>query len=254
MGRILFHTKQRTLRGFQGERHFLANYCTELTTSLLPDYVTVDDPIHNVINPSSYLTGLRREGRFADFLKTAVSVSSGTHDSPLIYRGKPVDCFLLRLNTAIQLGGEAMLFAARIHGQSEVYGYIERENRAWFAEWIERLLEMKFLRPLHGWEEITEFFKESDDGPVVMSYSVCRSFPNCVITGFVAEDDTEYVGLEDYEATPPDECWELGMKAIRDADDARLEIKPGDRFLFGEGITMLDILDEVRNSVAVTTT
>jgi hypothetical protein len=146
-----------------------------------------------------------RDPRTADNLRYAIdSVMSGEKFS---YKGRTLESFSLRLNTAIVAGSDPVALAAKIHATCEIYGYFLGKDRAWLADVIEQGLEANIFRRSYwaprdrnadlrtlmklpvtdeeaeyiahsmGWTEIVEQLRKSDQEPVVMSYSVTDSFP-----------------------------------------------------------------------------
>jgi hypothetical protein len=89
------------------------------------------------------------------------------------------------------MGNDAIKFAARIHGQCELHCWVKGENRNWLAGVIEAGLSSGIYRQQQGWEDVQALLKEDDSTSVVLSYSVCDSFPNSAIAGFVPTKDED---------------------------------------------------------------
>lgn len=122
----------------------------------------------------------------------------------------------LQFNTAFVLRSDALTFAARVHGMCEVHGYVEAEDREWFAEMIERLHRDHFLRAHMGWPSVVKLLRDGNATPVVMSYSVCDQFPG----PHLLEGDHDEAGLVD--------LWEPCMAVIRKTEGLRLQ--PGEKW------------------------
>lgn len=99
----------------------------------------------------------------------------------------------IELNTALAIGSEPLALAAKIHGWCETHCWVEGSDRKWLADLIDAGLESGVYRrgiwyepapgaerewSSQGWESVTELLRSRDDGPVVLSYSVCDQFPN----------------------------------------------------------------------------
>lgn len=139
----------------------------------------------------------------------------------------------LLLNTALRVGSRPLKFLARMHGQCEIHGWVEGVNRAWLADIIEQGRRDGLYRADMGWESVVALLRANSDEPVVMSYSVCMSFPNESVAGFEAPDDDEG---EAWDSMTDAERWHLGMKGLR-AQGGGLELKPAgfDAYYFGTG-------------------
>jgi hypothetical protein len=143
--------------------------------------------------------------RFADNLQNSF------FDRPLFsWKGKAIATWPLMLNTALAVGSSPIRMAAKIHATCEIHGRIEGPDRAWVADVIEEGLRSCLYRPgffttknpmaeliigskqegtlteedkeqvfvSMGWTEIVEQLRKSDQGAVVMSYSVTDGFPD----------------------------------------------------------------------------
>lgn len=105
----------------------------------------------------------------------------------------------IELNTALAIGGEPMALAAKIHGWCESHCWVEGPDRKWLADIIDAGLTAGLYRRgiwyeperaaekqwhSQGWESVAELLRSRDDGPVVLSYSVCDQFPNSHTAGW----------------------------------------------------------------------
>ena len=127
------------------------------------------------------------ERRLAAALKTALHVE----DLQLDVAGVRLHTGDVELNTALVAGSDPIRLAAKIHGWCEAHAWVDGPDREWMAGIIEDGLATGIYRrtlpapsgdtrPPHtqGWEDVLGLLRESADGPVVMSYSVCDDFPN----------------------------------------------------------------------------
>lgn len=141
----------------------------------------------------------------ADKIRFAIDSSFG--GDPFSYKGKTLQSFSLWLNTAIAAGSDPIALAAKIHATCEIHGYFLGKDRAWLADVIEEGMETNIFRRSYwaprdrnadlrmlmklpvteeeseyvphsmGWTEIVEQLRKSDQGAVVMSYSITDGFP-----------------------------------------------------------------------------
>ena len=124
--------------------------------------------------------------------------------------------FPVRVNAAIRNAPE-LRFIARIYATCEVYGFCEPQNLRWLSEEIRRNLVAGYLTEDGaitdadiGWAGLADWLL-TVNGPVVMSYSVCDSFPPYYRTA-----DGSYWHPEGEEMSDPVRfSWEDGMRWIR---------------------------------------
>lgn len=277
MSRIYFHSEHGEAEVNGSERAWLGNLCKDLAFGLLK---TDADRILPLITPGHYLhdqdrTGLGWGLKWDRTLKTALHCDSDTGNL-LLWRGHRLNTLGIYLNTAILVGSDSVKLAARIDGQCEIHAFVEGPNRAWFADLIDRALADGVFRDgllrgndwsEQGWDDVTKLLRSRDDGPVVMSYSVCDGFPNRTATGVPTQpmpDDwrrdgwsaEEWAEIDDYEraeywqehvdeqwySQPEPATWEQAMAGIRSSWKL-LEIKPETfgTYRFDEGVTILDL-------------
>jgi hypothetical protein len=98
--------------------------------------------------------------------------------SKLTDGNKELDISDLSLNTALEVGSDAVRLLARLHGQCELHCWVDGHNRNWLADIIHSGREEGVLREGMGWEELILFLRDCNDEPVVCSYSVSDQFPN----------------------------------------------------------------------------
>jgi hypothetical protein len=115
-------------------------------------------------------------------LETALKVDRSVLNLP-----KKCTSFVLSLNTALATGNDVIKLGARIHGQCECHCWVAGTDRAWLAEIIAEGRDSKIFRDDHGWESVRSHLREAED-PIVLSYSVCKQFPNRTVAGVVDED------------------------------------------------------------------
>lgn len=225
------------------------------------------------LSSNSHLRSRHQPDFFSDFLVTfAVQ-----RENLLAWRGHEVDALSLALNTALELGDDVMKLVARLHGQCEIHGYVEGKNRGWLVGLIERGLAAGVLRDGMGWDAppshphgkgpgVVPLLRQCDDEPVVMSYSVCASFPHAAHSVMTLADDwkpdgwttREWADLDDGErdeyrdagrsnafgTLPTQEQWARGMMWLRERSQTMLlEWKPKDwdTFRFGHMLSVLDL-------------
>lgn len=151
------------------------------------------------------------------------------------------------LNTALAVGSEEVALAAKIHGWCESHLWVDGHDRKWLADLIDRGLAKAVFRKgiwyedypqsgqrqwsSQGWEDVTELLRETDDGPVVLSYSVCDQFPNSDVSTWMPPwpegveerwdaltEEQQAERSERQEAwceLPADEQWDMAMEGLR---------------------------------------
>lgn len=139
-------------------------------------------------------------------LVQAVSTALRVNGFPLTVAGVQLDTSNVELNTALVAGSDPVRLAAKIHGWCETHCYVEGPDRKWLADIIDEGLRAGIYRrglwwvdrpcdgPAEnepdrqwsdqGWGDVLDLLRESDDGPVVLSYSVTDSFPNREVAGW----------------------------------------------------------------------
>lgn len=171
----------------------------------------------------------------------------------------------INLNTVIANSEPQMQLVARISGQCEVHGFVEGEDRAWFAEWIIDALisgrlrqDMSWYMPRdghpNGWKQIAELARADNTSPMVMSYSVMEWFPNPAVAVWPdtwpdEDDDPDGWATADAEwsALTDTEAWDRAVAGLRRIADAApmLRISPDNLATAGFGhnqaLTWLDI-------------
>lgn len=254
MSRIYFHSPSGEAELWGGERAWLGGLCSDVTSGILDvrRHEDARDAVRELVRPG-FLPPYPEHGApnyFEDFSRWCSSAELAIRagdDGLLNYRGTTLDGFSLTLNTACQLGGHPLKLAARIHGQCEIHCYCEGIDRAWLAGIIDEGLDSGTLRHLSRywpdlagkeWEDIARFLRDRDDEPVVLSYSVCDSFPNEYTAHWEAPDDNEDAWYD----LPFAERWDLSMRGLRESGGG-LRLDPADwgTFHFGHGLSAFDL-------------
>jgi hypothetical protein len=110
------------------------------------------------------------------------------------------------LNTALVAGSDPMRVAAKVSAWCESHAWVEGTDRKWLAGIVDDGLRGGLFRrgiwyvnrPCEGpaenqpdrrwsdqgWGDVLDLLRESDDGPVVLSYSVGGRFPNAEVAGW----------------------------------------------------------------------
>lgn len=246
MSRIYFHTRDEGQAEVLGsERAHFGCVVSDVSAAFIPHF---PESVLPFIQPGHYMHTLRHGPAWQSALRTSMTHGDG---DLVLYQGKPVESFSLQLNTLIAIGSEPLKLAAWIHGQCELHGYVEGPSRAWLAGVIEKGRETGLYRASVGWEDVTKLLRAAADAPVVMSYSVCDSFPNSHVARWEAPTDED--GESDYDAwyeIPEGERWDLAMAGLR-ADSSITPLFPqGLSRRFGHGLTFIDIFSQDRPSAS----
>jgi hypothetical protein len=215
MSRVYFHSPsgEAELRG--SERAYAGSLCHDLLVLAMgagDAFIGGErDPLVTLVPPGHYLHALQRE-HFRRSFRTWLHVGNEP------FAGVDISPFVAALNTAAVLGSDTMRLLARVHGQCEVHGWVDGPHRVWLAELIVDGREDHVLRDDMGWEGVATLLRARDDEPVVMSYSVCRQFPNWQAAGWETKDEGE-----DWYALPAGERWARAMAGLRALDGLELE-------------------------------
>lgn len=279
MSRLYFHAENATAEVWGGEWSWLDSLAKKTALGHL-DLQHNGDRLRPLIRSGhelrdGYRTGLGCAITWASWFATSWRVNG---DKFIEWRGRPLSCGRISLNTAAAVGSEAFRFAIRIAGQGDIHAWVDGPDRAWAASLIEEGLEVGFLRRRVqtwdvGWVQVAELLRASDDGPVVMSYSVEDSFPNPKAAGFAPQmpdgwrpggwaesdwlDDVDDEMRGDYWDEHVSELfggfdkagrWRRGIEGLRARPAANLQIQPnGGRFHFGPDLTVFDLLADDRD-------
>lgn len=240
MSRIVFHSKEEDAEVRGWERAMAGRLCGNIGVAALrieDEYGNYRSPLRRVV--TGYLCNVSAE-RWKEMAEVWVHFPT---DDTFIINGHLVDVFSTVLNTALVMGGDVIKFLARMHGQCEIHTYVEGPNRNWLAGIIEQGRRASILRPESGWELIINLLRSRDDGPVVMSYSVCESFPNQDVAQWevpVDEDGNEDRGA--WHELDEEARWNFGVAGLRTESNG-LELNPNNwnDFYFNTGLTCFDV-------------
>lgn len=171
MGAITFESKERSVK-VSGSERFYAGYVTERLTSAFLDIEGNKELLLKAVPASHHLRSMEiNSHQWAKNFELALYHGN----LKLNINGKNFNGFNLALNTASAVGDDAVKMLARIHAQCEIHGFVSGKNRQWMANIIDNAA-IEVFRPNSGWVEVVELLRESEDGPVVMSYSVTEDF------------------------------------------------------------------------------
>jgi hypothetical protein len=258
MSAVYFHSPERTaaLRG--SERAYLSHLVKQTALGLLNPGWNQSELAQALPRDHYILRTPMSAAEFAQQFRTATVM-----DLTLNVGGRDVEWFTTELNTAIAVGNDQMILAARIHAQSEIHAWVDGPNRVWLAGIIEEGRESDLYREGAGWEGVAELLRERDDEPVVMSFSVTDQFPNVYVSDRMPEwpqgvperwdeltedqqKERERIADEWYDL-PPAEQWASCMPNLR-ASEGGLELRPDawSDFRFSGGDTAMSVLAELR--------
>jgi len=169
--------------------------------------------------------------------------------------GKEYHPWYVQLNTAIKYGSDAIAFAARLHAQCEIHGYVPEKYRGWLADIIEGSLNSGIYRECGqgygGWEPVIALLRKGDGGPVVTHYSVCDSFLGTasyhLTGGFENKQDA-------WHDQPHDEKWKQAVEWLTSQPEGGAVWNPETlRLLFGEGEDALWLRRNLEEAIEATT-
>ena len=247
MSRVYFHSEDDRAAILGSERAWLYHICKKMSIGLfnIPDGIedqgkALTFSLYSSLPESCGLrdffqleegsnTATIKQGerlRLKSFLEMYLSVSDDKFFNKI-----PI--WLLWLNTACLIGNDAIKLAARIYGQCECHCWVRGENKKWLAAIIEKALATHLYRRNSSWEDVVELLNQENDSPVVLSYSVCDSFPNATVAGWGDK-------WEKFEQLEDSEKWLLAVVNIEESGQG-LELSPGtwpgtwNDFYFGQG-------------------
>lgn len=160
------------------------------------------------------------------FVSSVRTWLNGFSDDGLIVAGHRLSARDINHTTALVVGSEEIQLASKIDGWCEAHCFIEQEDREWAADIIAEGLRLGVYRSTlkgysQGWEQVQELLRKSDDGPVVLSYSVCDSFPSPHV-------HPDYPGREEVEDW--DEYGDEEKQAIRGWENDWYELSHDERW------------------------
>lgn len=241
MSRIYFHSPSGEAEVLGSERYYMGHVVSQLALAVFdPRGYRADETLRHITPPEHYAAN-RIGLAFADAFALLVSV--GADESFILPDGRRPCIFTVCLNTALALGGDVVRLIARLHGQCEIHAWVDGPNRAWLAEIVEEGRASGVLRSGQGWESVAVFLRETDEEPVVTSFSVSDSFPNAYVANWRDEKDGD-----DWYDLPRAEQWRLAMEGLRQGEARRpLEMRPDDwtfpGWRFGQGDTAFSVLE-----------
>jgi hypothetical protein len=181
MSRIYFHTVNGEAQLYGSERAYLGGLCTDIAWSIIkPAYLSELDGCAWV--PDAVKTRIaEREPYWSIDLDTwfrTTHFNFGRGDTRVIFQGERYDGMDIALNTASALS-DTLRLAAFIHGRCESHGFFEKAEHGFVYKLIENARTTDTFRAGQGWEDLLELLRVAES-PVVMSYSVCETYPNDV--------------------------------------------------------------------------
>lgn len=256
MSRIYFHSQHGEAEVRGSERAYLGGLANDLALAVLDPHFDRREQLTPLLPADSYLHAMqnRDDRQWWENFKTWFSVG---FRGGLTVDGTEYEPFGIALNTLVAMGNEVLRFCARVHGYCEIHGWVEDADREWLADVIDAGRRENVLRPAQGWESVAEFLRTTT-GPVVMSYSVCESFPNAGIAdwtpdpaavvipegyadeGFDEEAFRRDAAWDAWYDLSSDEQWALGMRGVR-SREYDLRLTPNDDRGFGPGLSAFDI-------------
>lgn len=249
MTRIYFHTRERAVGVSGVERVHFGNLINDIALAFLRPR-QFDKTLQEIAPPwTRYTSGGPFHQKFTTYWRTV-------HNEPLtLPDGRQVDPFTASLNTVLALGSLPLSLATRIHGQCELHGFVESHNVGWFRGLVETSLASGVFRSGEGWRDLVEMIDRQwpslVPSPIVMSYSVCGSFPNPEIAGWLDGRDNDDRIYEEFGDLPDEQQWLLAMRGLRRRDKTyRLEMKPDNwtSYRFGDGMTAMELREVVRRT------
>ena len=237
MSRVYFHSPEDTAEVRGSERAYMGSVINELSLAILNPRLQ-KEKLLNFLPSSCYLKrDYQSDVNWArDF---SIWFSVGMMDDSLSVDGKQIETFGLALNTAYKLGNDVIRLMVRIHGQCEIHCWIPGRDRAWIAGIINSGLQTNLLRSDAGWNDVIKLLNLNSKTPVVLSYSVCDSFPNPCGLG---RGD----GFRDkFWNMPYEKQWRLAFNALKKSQGGlKICRETWNDFYFNDGITAMDIINE----------
>lgn len=232
MSRIYFHSISSTTEVKGMERAYFSGIISNIGLGIL-DIKSSYDLIIPLLHPDHYINdGLKKnypgvKQEIIQQIETAIRISF-CDEKLLILDNKPIISWHLILNTVLAIGSDVLRLIARLHAQCEIHSYVRGKNRNWLADIIERGREEDILRDNVGWEETIKMLRSNDKETVVLSYSVCDSFPNGSVADWEPPIDPEYdePNWDEWYDLSDKKKWNLGLRGLLKNGHSLLEWKP----------------------------
>jgi hypothetical protein len=238
MSSVYFHTPSGKVRLSGAERGWLRCLCTEMSSEFIlsrifnyfPEKRLKLERLAEILDDSEWLKKRMYDylsnGYNEMFLQNDIRLFLSTGKCGLKFPELHFDLFSLLLNTAYLLGSNSVKLAARIHGQCELHCWIAEQNKEWIAGIIEQSLYWGIYRQDMGWDDVISLLRKNATEPVVLSFSVCDSFPNAKVADFPLPDD-EYGDLDPspWENLDGETQWSLAFAELKKKEGC-LELSP----------------------------
>lgn len=240
MSRVYWHTKDRTVELRGSERAWLSHVANGPAEAAWDLNASIDSVKHavRIINMvpeekrgyvGEYLRAAQQTADWptAQRLTDALGVHLRVDGFDFQVAGHTLHSYDVGMNTTLVAGSDVLRLAAKIHGYCESHMWIDEPDQEWVAGIIDDGLQAGIFRSgvwyepapgaerkwsSQGWDDVTELLRSPDTGPVVLSYSVCESFPSRHLSDWQPpEDDPD--GDSWYEL-PGDEQWDLAFAGL----------------------------------------
>ena len=227
MSRVYFHAEddEAELRG--SERAYCDVVVRDMAFSRISGSYRSRERYERLIPADSYMRGTPFKDDDAWMHSFKIWWNSGFESGGLAIPETDLSPWIVSLNTALVMGNDPLILMARIHATCEIHGFVEGKDRAWLADIMDQGRASGLYRKDAGWEDVAALLRKSDEGTVVMSYSVCDGFPNSYIADWEPpsyEDDedgfNEDEAYEHWYELSNEEQWALAMKGLREFDEA----------------------------------
>lgn len=241
MSAIYFHSQEHKDAFVRGsERAYMGCLTTDIMIAVLGDLKYAEPWLKPLFAPDHYIQRAT-EYQFAQHVETLLKVGMGT---PLHLPAGSIEPWIVALNTALVVGGDALKLFARLHGQCEVHCWVEgAPDKRWLSNVLEVGLAKGPMRSDQGWDSVIKLLRLPGDFPVVCSYSVCESFPNfgSLPANHPLKERTDEERWEAFYEIPKEEAWSLCMAGLRARDGLRLTRRNWRDFQFADGTSAFNL-------------